>query len=413
MSIGAIGLLLWFIARVLLRGERSTSSATTQGDTVGPILAILIWVIVGSLMLVWAIELRSGKLEVLPNLLCGLVVLFPWPLLRLVVMPLGLVRTAYYASYLCVLRFGNDRSGGALLVGAWARLQAPAGRKEGGARFLEKKLSRLKKPRGAAVVATALGAASRGDLELARTTMQCIDNLDPAACPRWASRLAREWLSVDAIADGDWHKVRALTAGFGPYSPLNRFLGSCAECFVPAPVDAGPLLGAAKDAAGAAAVDVARPLRPSNAALWWRWLRSPYHQATLPLLKRAQNSTPQRPDHTLAKTSTTAPLTDQPPELSAALRELVALLDVPGPDLTEEQLVQVCRSWDAALANPQTRRQLAERALSLGVGTPDAALRELRAQVAEVIGTRLRESGYRSASSSATVWPARPRPRLA
>ena len=55
----------------------------------------------------------------------------------------------------------------------------------------------------------------------------------------------------------------------------------------------------------------------------------------------------------------------------------------------EEQVLRVCRAFDAALGSPATLRRLTERAVSLGQSGPDAALRELRAQVAAMIGARL------------------------
>ena len=301
--------------------------------------------------------------------------LFPWPTLRLVVMPLGLVRVAYYTSFLCVLRFGEDRRGGALLVSAWTLLRMPArpgGGEESALRFIEKRLTRLKALRGAAVVATGLGAARRGELDTARALLHAVWNLDSAACPVWAYKMASEWLCVDAVAQGDWRQVGRLSTGLGPYSPLTRFLGGCAERFV----ESGTSLR----------------LLPSDRALFWLWLRAPHRQATWPLLQRAQNSTPQAPSAP-AQAAVAGP---QPADLCAALRELVTLLSAEHRVLTPGQFVQVCRTWEAALKNPLTQRQLTERTLSLGQGGPggpDAVLRELRSQVAAVVGVRLRESG--------------------
>jgi hypothetical protein len=68
-------------------------------------------------------------------------------------------------------------------------------------------------------------------------------------------------------------------------------------------------------------------------------------------------------------------------------------LQVPTAALTESQLLQVCRLWDAALNHPETHLQLAKRTFTLGLSGADTTLQELRAQVVELIGARLRESG--------------------
>lgn len=127
---------------------------------------------------------------------------------------------------------------------------------------------------------------------------------------------------------------------------------------------------------------------PSNLALSLHWLRAPHRRATWPLLQRARLSQPAPPP----SPALTARPDEPPPELPAALRELALLLIAPTGTLTQEQVLRVCRAFDAALSSPATLRRLTERAVSLGHSGPDAALRELRAQVAAMIGARLREA---------------------
>ena len=339
-------------------------------NNLGLVLAVIVWVLVGGMMIVWTAQLRAGELAALPKLLVGLVVLLPWPLVRLVLLPLGLLRTAYYMSFLCLLRFQDDRRGGALLVGAWALLRAPQ-RSEAHSgpalQFLEKRLHRLKKLRGAAVVAMGLGAARRGELDAARALLESAFNLDPAACPQWALELAGEWLTVDAVAQGSWPRVSAQASAARPRSPLTRFLRACADRFV--------------------STDEPTLVPPSNLALSLHWLRAPHRRATWPLLQRARVSQPAPPSPALASRPD-----EPPPELPAALRELALLLIAPVGTLTQEQVLRVCRAFDAALGSPATLRRLTERAVSLGQSGPDAALRELRAEVAAMLGARLREA---------------------
>ena len=370
MSVGALGIIVWLIYRALVH-NRPASESGTRGN-LGLVLSIVVWVLVGGMMLVWAVQLGAGELAALPKLLVGLVVLLPWPTLRLVLLPLGLLRTAYYLSFLCLVRFQDDRRGGALLVGAWALLRAPqraASESEPALRFLEKRLHRLKNLRGAAVVAMGLGAARRGELEAARALLESAFNLDPAACPQWALELAGEWLTVDAVAQGSWSKVCARDSGVRPRSPLTRFLRACAARFA---TPAEPTLAP-----------------PSDLALTLAWLRAPHRRATFSLLQRARLSRPQpAPPSPAAPPGSPEPA----PELPAALRELALVLLAPSSTLTQEQLLRVCRGFDAALRSPATLRHLTERALSLGQAGPEEALRELRAQLAALIGARLREA---------------------
>jgi hypothetical protein len=159
-----------------------------------------------------------------------------------------------------------------------------------------------------------------------------------------------------------------LTAGEGPHSPLTRLLAACAQRFVVTGERGGPL--------------------PSPSTLWRRWLRAPHRRATWSLRQRAEHSTP------VGTAPPPAPPPDlPPPALNLALAELCTLLATETRALTEVQLVQVCQTWEAALKNPATQHKLTERALVLGQGSPDAALRELRTQLAGVVGARLRESG--------------------
>ncbi len=370
MSVGVLGIIIWLIYRAV---ADSRGAGDTKGrGNLGLVLAIVVWVLLGGTMVVWATQLRHGELAALPKLLVGLVVLFPWPTLRLVLLPLGLLRTAYYLSFLCLVRFQDDRRGGALLVAAWALLRAPQRSEAASApalQFLEKRLHRLKKMRGAAVVAMGLGAARRGDLEAARALLESTFNLDPAACPRWALELAGEWLSVDAVAQGDWAAVSAQASSHRPRSPLTRLLRACADRFV--------------------TTDEPTLVPPSELTLFWRWLRAPHHRATWPLLQRARRSQPLPPPPAPAAS---APSATPGTELPAALRELAGLLAAPSITLTQEQVLRVCRSFDAALHSPATLRRLTERAVSLNQGNPEAALRELRAQVAATLSDRLREA---------------------
>mgnify|MGYP000269940039 CR=1 FL=1 len=371
MSVGALGIIIWLIYWAATRDRRQ--QPPPQGSSLGVGLAVLLWMFLGGLLILWTVQLLSGELAVIPKLLGAIAVLFPWPIVRLCLLPLGLLRTAYYASFLCLVRFQGDRRGAALVVAAWAMLRRPLP-PEGGAdpalQFFNRKLNGLKKMRGAAVVALGLAAARRGELDTAREFLESAFHLDPAACPRWALELAGEWLSVDAVARGDWAQVSAAATILRPRSRLTRFLRACADRFV---ITDEPSLNP-----------------PSDAGLYLRWLWAPYRQATWPLLQKALPSEPQP----VAGASSAAPRrAEEVVSLSSALAQLAAVLRQPVSTLTQDQLVRVCGSWDAALRNPETVRHVTVRALSLGHSGPDAALQTLRTQVAAALSAILRESG--------------------
>ncbi len=381
MTLTAIGFCVWVVYRAL----RSLREDTTTNDSpVALVFALVVWLLGGGFVLKWAAELWSGSLAALPKLLVGLIVLLPWPVLRFVLMPLGLVRTAYYFAPLCLLRFQEDLRGGALLLATWTLLQRPATPTSTAAAFIEKRLARVKPLRGAGVVAIALLAAHRGELATTRALLGTFTHLDPTICPAFTYRITKEWLCVDAVARGDWPQVRKLTARRQLYLPLTRFLGSCAARFLPLPASPVPDTTPSTP-------ESAPPPPPRPFTLWWHWLRAPYHQATWPLLQRALRSQPQAAGDPVAKLLTPPPAT--PSDLRAALAALVALQSTPTTSLTQEQILQACRSWETALTSPATHLQVAKRTLSLGQGDPGATLRELRTQVASAIGARLRDAG--------------------
>lgn len=367
LSVGALGIIIWLIYWAANRNR----SQHPQGSGLGVGVAVVLWMFLGGFMVLWTVQLFCGELLMIPRLLCAIVVLFPWPIVRLCLLPLGLLRTAYYASFLCLVRFHGDRRGAALVVAAWAMLRRPLhpeGGEDSALRFFNRKLNGLKKMRGAAVVALGLAAARRGELDTAREFLESAFHLDPAACPPWALELAGEWLSVDAVARGDWAQVSAAATILRPRSRLTRFLRACADRFV---ITDEPTLSP-----------------PSDAALYLRWLWAPYRQATWPLLQKARQSEAQPvPAAAAARRSETVV------SLSAALAQLAAVLRQPVSTLTQDQLVHVCGSWDAALRNPETVRHVTVRALSLGHSGPDAALQTLRSQVAAALSAILRESG--------------------
>jgi hypothetical protein len=366
--VAILGIIMWMIVRAVYDRDRAQPR---QPINYSMIVALLLWALLLPFMIFWVRDLRGGNPAALPKLACGLVALLPWPTVQLVARPLGLIRTSYYLSFLCLVRFREDRRGAAALTATRTLMAVPPrtpAAEQAARRFIERRRKKLKQVRGAAVVAMGLLTAQRGETDAARALIEGAWDLDPAACPRWAIGQAGEWLLVEAVAEGDWKKVSELAARIELDTALCGFLRACAARFVH--TEASPL----------------QP--PGPLTLYWRWLRVPQAPACWPLLQRALRSQP-LPASEPAAAAAEATTADLP----AALRELAQLILVPRSALNEDLLLRVCRSWEAALHSPQTERQIAERALAIGCTSPASARDELRAQVAAVVASRLREAG--------------------
>lgn len=320
-----------------------------------------------------------------------LVTVAPWPVARGILIPLGLPRAAYRVASLSDWTWRLDRPGGAALAAAWALCRA--GRRDDEAlAWIEHKLEAgsgvglvaegiTRHPlRGAGVCAAALLAALRGDLAGARALFESVATLDDRACPPEARRIATGWLAAEAAARGDWRAVR----GFGV---------------------AG--VGAGRDArllAGVAARLLDDPAAPSAPELWLRWALAPRRRATLPLVRRAlaaprgaPRAEPEEPEVRAAR-APDGDLWSRAVMLHAALLlRRAGTIEGPGGAVSRPALIhgddlrRLGGAWDAAFEDEGAQAELRERARSIGVASPQAALGPIRRAVDEDLAAMARE----------------------
>jgi hypothetical protein len=131
----------------------------------------------------------------------------PSLVLRLIVVPLGLPRVAYWTARCCVpLGFGREAAAGGVFYGALAlaRKSSPSPPAIG---WLAQKAKQARLLRGGGVVAAGLLAALRGDRHRARCLFLVADALPRNFISSSARAAARDWLVVEAARIGSWHEV--------------------------------------------------------------------------------------------------------------------------------------------------------------------------------------------------------------
>ena len=284
------------------------------------------------------------------------VVSLPALVLRVVLVPLGLPRAAYWFAFLSPPRAHSvEIRGGAVLMGALAlgRSSQPS---PATAAWLEEKLGHQSNVRSLSIAAAGLLAAARGNEGGARAILRAVEGV---TLPSWAPLAiseARTWLVLDAARRGDWGDVAAIGAD-GTAAPTFRW-----------PYLMGIL-------ARRLTLD---PIAPTNGELWKAWLRAPYRLATLPLLRRALATIP-LPETASPASPASEPLPSDPADLLAtALEAHAACLQRPSP----ASLVVTARAWDAVRTSPAVASLLARRALALEAHTgADAVLTRLLASV--------------------------------
>jgi hypothetical protein len=317
-----------------------------------------VWSILVPIGLVLFAGVLAGQIYLLPPLLVIVALAFPWTTTRLLVIPLGLPRVAYWLARTAEVTFDSDLPGGAALAGAWALLRQ---RKpdEAAAAWLEDRLRLAKAPTlgGAGILATGLLLAARGDRDGARAVIRTVTEIDLRACPTAARRLAAGWLAADAASRGAWREVAELGVGAG--SGRQAWLLSAV---------AQSLLG--------------EPLAPGRLGLWLRWTIAPNRRGTLPIVRRALDVLDGvyleiEPD--AAAPAAAAITTDD--AWSTALAHHAALLTKPIASVEQGDLLTLGRAWDAILEDRAAERILVERALLLGGGGSAHTLARLREDV--------------------------------
>jgi hypothetical protein len=315
-----------------------------------------LWSVVLSLVLsfvaaLFALSVGRGHVINLIPLAAVLVLLFPWPITRVVLIPFGWWRAAWHFAQLAGWVWRGDVAGGQLIAGAWAVLRQrhpnPAA-----IAWLTARRDEIEPLGAPGVLGSALLADALGDRTAARRLMRIVADFDDGSRPPLTRYLANEWLVADAAERGAWAEVEL--RGRSPHrrSRATRLLG-----------DVGARL-------------IGYPPVPSDAALVLRWLIAPSRLQTWPLVRRALRQVRaevvpegRRP------IEYAAPALDGP-ALLAAHSQAIARGRVP-----TDRLMQLGRSWDQLLADPQLRSQTARRALALRAGDPDTVIERLGRQV--------------------------------
>ena len=316
-----------------------------------------LWSVVLALILSYVAALfalsvaRGHVMHVIP-LAAVLVLLFPWPITRFVLIPLGRWRMAWNFAQLSGWVWRGDVPGGQLVAGAWAvlRQRTPSAK---AIAWLSARRDELEPLEAPGVVGSALLADALGDRSAARRMLRLVADFEDHNRPPLTRYLANEWLTADAADRGAWADVEL--RGRSPHrrSRTTRLLGEIAA----------RLIG--------------YPPVPSNATLVVVWLLSGARLRTLPLLRRAMRvpRVDVVPEVRRPAVSAVEPVLDGS-ALLVAHSEAIAKGKIP-----MERLLGLGRAWDRLLGDPQLRDQTARRALALRAGDPDQVIARLGRQV--------------------------------
>lgn len=315
-----------------------------------------LWSVVLSLILsyvaaLFALSVARGHVAHLVPLAAILVLLFPWPLTRFLLIPLGRWRAAWHLAQLSGWVWRGDVPGGQLVAGAWAvlRQRIPSAR---AIAWLSAQRDQLEPLEAPGVLGSALLADALGDRSAARRMMRLVADFDDDTRPPLTRYLANEWLTADAADRGAWADVEL--RGRSPHrrSRTTRLLGEIAA----------RLIG--------------YPPVPSNATLIVVWLLSGARLRTLPLLRRALRVPLAEVTPEVRRPTPSAAPTLDGRALLIAHSEAVATGRIP-----PQQLLSLGRAWDRLLCEPQLRDQTARRALALRAGDPNQVIDRLGRQV--------------------------------
>ncbi len=281
----------------------------------------------------------------------GLIILllFPWPITRGLLIPLGAVRAAWNLTQLAGWTWRGDVGGGQFVAGAWALLRRRSIDPRTIA-WLAARRDELPALEGAGVLGSALLASCLHDREQARRLMRSVASFDEDHCPPIATFLANEWRIADAAARGEWAEVEMLGRAPHRRSRAARLLGAIAARLIDYP-----------------------PV-PGGLHLLALWLLAPSRIANLTLLRRALAS-PVGLESSKPTTRATAKPIDPDALLATHARTLVQ------PRVGTAQVLALASAWDRALTDPSLRNQTIRRSLALRGGDPEQVLLELGRQI--------------------------------
>lgn len=355
-----------------IEGAREGALAGAMWLVFGPLLFIQVVLLVGALLRgQWTLALTT--LAIATPIA---VALFPWPVVRGLLIPRGHVRLAWGLSHLSFWIWRRDVPGGAQIAAAWACLRAPGrrgsaatedarawveGRRDG--RHSDSERWNLG---GAGIVATGLLAAARGDRPTARRLLASAAELAEPTWPPRAAVVAWEWLCGDALERGAWREVEFLARTAPATSRSVDLFGSIA-----------------------ARLTGVSPV-PDDAELRRRWLLAPHRVATWPLVRRALAAP--REARTRRRTTVARPRparAGQDP-LAHALAMHAQTLARGG---SRDAIVSLAAAWDRAFTDPALDTLILRRGLALAAKQVEDAKRTLRQTVEADLVALLKAAG--------------------
>lgn len=355
--------MIWFFIFLLVALVRLVGIIRTGPEQTPAESFVLLWSMLVLATSLFGVGALVGVWWCVPCALAGLVLLAPWAVTRHVLIPLGLPRAACRLATLAGWTWKRDCQGGGLVAGAWAiaRQRTPD---RDAMDWLAARRDRQPSFQATHVLATGLLAAARGDRDGARRLLESVDEIAPLRTPRQALALAREWLVADAAAQGDWQRaVRLARGGRAPGNTATRSTRLLARV-------------------GARLAHV-EPV-PATWNVWLAWALAPHRRHTLTLARQAVRATPapagagRRGASAAQALSTTL----QPDPHADALSTHVAVLRGQLGPSPAQALQWLAHAWDRALADPETRRAIRQRATTLGARSGDTALAALGDTVA-------------------------------
>jgi hypothetical protein len=313
--------------------------------------SVVLAIILSYVAALFALSIARGHLVHAVPFAAVLVLLFPWTITRVLLIPLGRWRAAWHFAQLSGWIWRGDVPGGQLVAGAWAllRQRAPDPR---GIAWLSARRDELEPLGAPGVLGSALLADALGDRSAARRMIRLVADFDDDQRPPLTRYLANEWLTADAADRGAWAEVEL--RGRAPHrrSRTTRLLGDIAA----------RLIG--------------YPPVPSDTGLVLRWLWCDARLRTLPLLRRALRVARAEVVPEVRRRALEREPAFDAPSLLLAHGEAVAAGRV-----SPARLSELGHAWDRLLGAPDLRDQTVRRALALRAGDPEQVLAHLGRQV--------------------------------
>jgi hypothetical protein len=353
------------LARLADGGATADQRRTWSGRSGGYLIA---WLLAGPTWLTTLLMLVDGRAQPLQLalLLASTLALFPWPLTRTVLIPLGLVRSAWWLTRLSDWTWGRDLRGGAAVaavLAAWRGQPPPTSAigarwrrivtRPDDLRWARERVQRLELFGAGGAVAALLLADLDGDTDRADGLADVVAAFDPVVVPAAAARLVAE-RTLWRIADDDTRTVESRRDAIGTLashgSPTVRL------CQALLRRDAAPGVGV------------------RLACAWW-WLLAPRRRQTWPLLVGIRRLLPASPTAPV-RPATPPPAADAGDALARAAARHAELTG--RRDIGVDDVVTLAGLWQAGL--PRVLGWLRSRAVTLNVDAEEAA-REFEAGI--------------------------------